>query len=127
MSPPPRFGEGGWGAGSHAKRDGTTPPAPYPVRTPLPRTLLRPALGKPLPTPPGTLPVPGPSAPVTIRRDRHGIPMIDAANEPDAFFALGFCHAQDRAVQLEVLVRLGRGTVAELAGPRVLAVDRVTR
>ncbi|MBO0700358.1 MAG: penicillin acylase family protein, partial [Zavarzinella sp.] len=94
---------------------------------PLLRTLLRLVLGKRLPITAGDLRVPGLSAPVTIRRDKHGIPMIEAANEPDALFALGFCHAQDRAAQLEVLVRLGRGTISELVGPRALAADRVSR
>src|SRR5688572_13129544 len=93
----------------------------------LVRTLLRLALGKRLPVTSGTLRIPGLRAPVTIRRDRYGIPMIDAGTEPDSFFALGFCHGQDRAGQLEVLVRLGRGTVSELVGPKTLAVDRICR
>src|SRR5690242_12850368 len=91
------------------------------------RLLLRLVLGKRLPITSGDLSVPGLSAQVTIRRDEHGIPMIDAATEPDALFALGFCHAQDRAGQLEVLVRLGRGTLSEMIGPRTLAADRVSR
>src|SRR5919197_5194986 len=91
------------------------------------RALLRVVLGKRLPITTGDLRVPGLSAPVMVRRDKHGIPMIDAASELDALFALGFCHAQDRAGQLEVLVRLGRGTIAELVGPRALAADRVLR
>jgi penicillin G amidase len=91
------------------------------------RALLRLALGKRLPITAGDLRVGGLSAPVTIRRDGHGVPMIDAATEPDALFGLGFCHAQDRAGQLEVLVRLGRGTISEMAGPRTLAADRVMR
>ena len=53
--------------------------------------------------------------------------MIEAANERDALFALGFCHGQDRPAQLEVLLRVGRGTVAEMAGPKALAVDRISR
>jgi penicillin amidase len=91
------------------------------------RTILRLTLGKRLPVTSGTLRVPGLAATVRIRRDQYGIPMIDAASEPDAFFALGFCHAQDRAGQLEVLVRLGRGTVSEIVGPKALAVDRICR
>src|SRR5262249_17202136 len=62
-----------------------------------------------------------------IRRDRYGIPMIEAQSERDALFTLGFCHGQDRPAQLEALVRVVRGTVAELAGTQALAVDRISR
>jgi penicillin amidase len=91
------------------------------------RTLLRLALGKRLPVTSGELRVSGLESSVTIRRDRYSIPMIEAAKEQDAIFALGFCHAQDRAGQLEVLLRLGRGTISEMAGPKALAVDRICR
>lgn len=91
------------------------------------RTLLRLTLGKRLPVTSGELRVSGLESPVTIRRDRYGIPMIEAATEHEAIFALGFCHAQDRASQLEVLLRLGRGTVAEISGPQALGVDRISR
>jgi penicillin amidase len=94
---------------------------------PLLRSLLRLTLGKRLPITSGDLRVQGLGGPVTIRRDRYGIPMIEAGSESDALFALGFCHAQDRAIQLEVLLRVGRGTVAEMAGAQALAVDRVSR
>jgi len=40
---------------------------------------------------------------------------------------LGFCHGQDRAGQLEVLVRVLRGTLAEVAGEEGLAIDRLSR
>jgi penicillin amidase len=64
---------------------------------------------------------------VTIRRNRWGIPHISAENGPDAWFGLGFCHAQDRAFQLESLLRVTRGTLAALVGPEGLAVDRLAR
>jgi penicillin amidase len=62
-----------------------------------------------------------------IRRDRWGIPHIDAASGEDAWFGLGFCHAQDRAFQLETLLRVGRGTLAELIGPDAVPLDRMSR
>ena len=99
----------------------------YPVLMNLVRTLLRLTLGKRLAITAGELRVAGLESPVTIRRDRFGIPMIEAASEHDAFFALGFCHAQDRAGQLEALLRIGRGTISELAGSRALSVDRISR
>ena len=49
----------------------------------------------------GALTVPGLRAAVGIRRDRWGIPYVEADNDADAWFGLGFCHGQDRAFQLE--------------------------
>jgi penicillin amidase len=93
----------------------------------LSRFLLRLALGKRLPTTSGELRVRGPGAPVTVRRDRWGVPHIDAASEPDATFALGFCQGQDRAGQLELFWRLVRGRLAEWLGPAALPADRASR
>jgi penicillin amidase len=91
------------------------------------RTILRLALGKRLPITSGEVRVDGLDSPATIRRDRYGIPMIEAASEADAIFALGFCHGQDRTAQLEVLQRLGRGTLCEMVGSKALGVDRISR
>ena len=91
------------------------------------RTLLRLALGRRLPITRGTLRVEGLDGPLTIRRDGWGIPHVDAGSDGDAFFALGFCLAQDRAFQLETMLRAGRGTLAELAGREALPIDRLSR
>jgi penicillin amidase len=40
---------------------------------------------------------------VTVIRDDWGVPHIEAANETDAYFALGYCMAQDRLFQMEIL------------------------
>ncbi len=64
---------------------------------------------------------------VRIHRDEHGVPSIVASSEDDAFFGLGFCHGQDRAGQLEILVRTVRGTLSEIAGPEALPIDRLSR
>ena len=45
----------------------------------LTRLLLRAVLGRRLPVTTGELRVGGPSAPVTIRRDKWGVPHVDAA------------------------------------------------
>jgi penicillin amidase len=71
--------------------------------------------------------VTGLKQPIRIDRDRWGIPHITADNEADAWFGLGFCQGQDRAFQLEVLLRVMRGTLAELIGPNGLGVDRLSR
>src|SRR5436190_9083363 len=91
------------------------------------RFLLRIALGRRLPITSGELRVRGPVAPITIRRDGWGVPHIDTENEPDAYFAVGFCHGQDRAGQLEVLWRLVRGRLAEWVGAEALIADRASR
>ena len=90
-------------------------------------TLLRTLLGKRLPTTEGTVRVAGIDSEVLIQRDRFGIPAITASHECDAVFGLGFCHAQDRASQLEVIQRLGRGTLSEMVGPKAVPVDRLLR
>lgn len=84
-------------------------------------------LGRRLPRTRGALQVPGIQAGITIRRDRWGIPYIEAASETDAWFGLGFCHGQDRAFQIEFLIRAVRGTVSEVVGPQALRVDRLSR
>ena len=93
----------------------------------VPRWLFRLALGRRLPTISGEIEVPGARSPVTIRRDRYGIPYIEAASDEDAWYGVGFCQGQDRAFQLEMLLRIARGTVSELAGPAGLGMDRLAR
>lgn len=94
--------------------------------TPL-RALLGLGLGKRLPTIDGSLTVSGLRDAIVIRRDENGIPYVDAKNDDDAFFGLGFCQAQDRAFQIELYMRLTRGTLAELVGADALPVDRLAR
>lgn len=91
------------------------------------RWLLRLLLGRRLPVTSGELRVRGLGSVVTVRRDEYGIPHIDAASELDAVLAFGFCQAQDRAGQLELLWRLGRGRLAEWVGPGGLPADRLSR
>ena len=98
---------------------------PMPERPGL-RSLLR-LLGRRLPQTRGLVRLDGISAKVVINRDRWGIPHIDAATDGDAWFALGFCHGQDRAFQLELIARAGRGTLAELVGSAALPIDRLSR
>ena len=98
---------------------------PMPDRPGL-RSLLR-LLGRRPPRTRGRLIVPGIGQPVSIGRDRWGIPHVEAANDADAWFGLGFCHAQDRGFQLELLARAGRGTLAELLGSSAVPLDRLTR
>jgi penicillin amidase len=91
------------------------------------RFLFRVLLGRRLPIISGPLKVSGPREPIRIYRDQWGIPHIEAANDFDAWFGLGFCQGQDRAFQLEGILRVSRGTLAELVGKKAIAVDRLSR
>ena len=93
----------------------------------VPRWLFRFALGRRMPTISGEIEAPGAKSAVTIRRDRYGIPYIEAASDEDAWYGVGFCQGQDRAFQLEMLLRVSRGTVSEVAGPAGLGMDRLAR
>ncbi len=80
-----------------------------------------------LPKTGGEILIDGPSAPVTIVRDKRGIPYIKAATEADAAFALGFVHAQDRFAQMEIMRRLVSGRLSELFGAVTIESDRFMR
>ncbi|MEO5337662.1 MAG: penicillin acylase family protein [Magnetospirillum sp. WYHS-4] len=66
-------------------------------------------------------------APVDIYRDGHGVPHINAKSADDAYFALGFAHAQDRLWQMESMRRTGAGRLSEVLGERTLDTDRLMR
>jgi penicillin amidase len=91
------------------------------------RSLLRYSLGARLPEVTGLHALRGLRHEATIRRDAYGVPYIDAACEHDGWFALGYCHAQDRAAQLELVVRAVRGTLAALIEKDGLSIDRLSR
>ncbi len=90
------------------------------------RALFRGLLGKRLPLIEGTLALPHLRETVQIDRDAYGIPYIQATNDHDAWFALGFCQSQDRSFQIELLQRVVRGTLSELIGEKGLPVDRLS-
>jgi penicillin amidase len=75
----------------------------------------------------GRLQVTGIIAPVTVWRDDHGIPTIDAADLDDLFFAQGYVTAQDRLFQMDGMRRYAAGELAEVVGPDVLEHDRQQR
>ncbi len=64
---------------------------------------------------------------VEIRRDSLGVPYIEARSDSDAYFALGFVHAQDRLFQMELYRRLGEGRLSEIFGAKVIPVDELFR
>jgi penicillin amidase len=64
---------------------------------------------------------------ITMRRDRFGVPHVRAMTAADAWFGVGFCHGQDRAFQMELRLRLVRGTLAALVGADAAKVDELSR
>ena len=71
--------------------------------------------------------VAGISAPVEIVRDNANVPHIFAATDNDAYFALGYAHAQDRMWQMTMFRRTAQGRLSELFGERTLGIDEVLR
>jgi penicillin G amidase len=84
-------------------------------------------LRRSLPRLSGNVTAAGLAGPIDIVRDAHAIPHIFAQSEADAYFGLGYVHAQDRLWQLELNRRLGSGTLAEVLGPDALEQDRLFR
>jgi penicillin amidase len=82
---------------------------------------------RPLPKVRGKIELDGLHGKVSVRRDRWGVPHVEAAERADLYFAQGFCHAQDRLWQLDFYRRVVSGRVAEMAGPEGLPVDRLVR
>lgn len=75
----------------------------------------------------GTIAVAGLSAPVSVTRDRQGVPAIDAANLRDLFFAQGYITAQDRLFQMDLLRRAAAGELSEVVGEVAVKHDRQQR
>ena len=75
----------------------------------------------------GSLEARGLDAELRIVRDRRGVPHVRASSERDAWFGLGFAHAQDRLGQLVWLRRLALGRSAEVVGENGLASDSLAR
>ena len=64
---------------------------------------------------------------VEIVRDVHAVPHIFATHDRDAFFALGYAHAQDRLWQMTMLRRTAQGRLSELFGERTVGIDDFLR
>jgi penicillin G amidase len=88
---------------------------------------LRSATKFALPQLDGDVHLAGLSAPVTIRRDAHGVPHIEAATEDDLFIAQGYITAQDRLWQMDGSRRSSNGDLAEIMGPALIQNDKTQR
>ncbi len=75
----------------------------------------------------GTTRLPGLSRPVEVRFDTFAIPHIYAQNQTDAYYALGYLHAQDRLFHMELLRRLAKGELAQILGSSLVSTDSFFR
>ncbi|HMJ72252.1 MAG TPA: penicillin acylase family protein [Solirubrobacterales bacterium] len=82
---------------------------------------------RPLPKQKGTIELAGLEGSVRVRRDRWGVPHVEAGSAADLWFAEGFCHGQDRLWQMDFYRRALSGRVSEFAGEEGLPVDRLMR
>src|ERR1017187_4301284 len=64
---------------------------------------------------------------VTVRRDAHGVPHIEASNQDDLFVAQGYVTAQDRLWQMDAYRRNSNGELAEIIGPSLVEHDKAQR
>lgn len=75
----------------------------------------------------GRFPIKGLELPVTVARDQAGVPHVTARSLRDAYFSIGWIHAQDRLWQMEAQRRVGNGRLAEVVGEAGLGSDRFMR
>jgi len=75
----------------------------------------------------GNVRISGLSARVTVIRDGHGVPTIEASNLDDLFLAQGYVTAQDRLWQMDMMRRFAAGEASEILGDAFLKHDREQR
>lgn len=66
-------------------------------------------------------------AAVSVRWNHLAVPYIRASSDRDAAVALGIVHAHLRGSQVELLKRLARGRLSEVAGPPAIVIDHALR
>ncbi|MDP9295921.1 MAG: penicillin acylase family protein [Actinomycetota bacterium] len=80
-----------------------------------------------LPVVEGDLKLGGLREPVTVIRDRWGVPHISAENDDDVYFAQGFVTASERLFQIDLTMRYASGRLAGMLGELALPLDRFAR
>lgn len=84
-------------------------------------------LGQSIPERDGAVGVAGLSQPVQVLRDAEDVAYIEAVSQADAYFALGFVHAQERLWQMDVYRRIAAGRLAVVVGPLAADADTFMR
>jgi penicillin amidase len=80
-----------------------------------------------MPTYAGRETLPGLKSEVRVWSDSYAVPHIFAADLDSAARALGYLHASERLLQMEIQRRAGSGRLAEMLGPDLVRVDRFIR
>lgn len=75
----------------------------------------------------GKLHLSGLTAEVTVYRDKFAVPHIYAQNERDLYLAVGYCMAQDRLFQMDLIRRVTLGRLAEVVGEKAVKIDHLMR
>ena len=75
----------------------------------------------------GTVKIKGINEEVNIYRDDFGVSHIEANNENDLYFALGYTHSQDRLWQMDLYRRVAEGKMSEIFGKDVIEFDKLFR
>jgi penicillin amidase len=75
----------------------------------------------------GEAAMPGADGVIEIVRDRYGVPHIFAGSDADLYRGLGYAHAQDRFVQMDLTRRAMQGRLAEVVGDRAIEMDARAR
>ncbi|HOJ38204.1 MAG TPA: penicillin acylase family protein [Ignavibacteriales bacterium] len=60
---------------------------------------------------------------ISVKFDRFAHPEIQAANDVDAAYALGYVHASERLFQMDLMLRTGLGMLSEAFGDSTVAID----
>ncbi|MGK4342744.1 penicillin acylase family protein [Ectopseudomonas oleovorans] len=64
---------------------------------------------------------------VTIYRDGFGIPHVQSESAEALMYGAGYAKAQDRLFQMDYMLRLVKGTMAEVFGPSLVSLDTQSR
>ena len=64
---------------------------------------------------------------VTVYRDEFAVPHIYAKNESDLYMATGYCMAQDRLWQIDLIRRATTGELSEIFGEDMIDADQMLR
>ncbi len=75
----------------------------------------------------GELKAPGLQKPLSIERDASDVTHIKAQTPHDAWFGMGYVHAQERGWQLEFNRRVMHGELSEVFGDATLETDKLMR
>ncbi|WP_314174711.1 penicillin acylase family protein [Streptomyces winkii] len=75
----------------------------------------------------GSLKLKGLDDPVTVQRDREGIPQVYADSSADLFTAQGYVQAQDRFWEMDVRRHTTSGRLSEMFGPGQVKTDAFLR